>query len=37
MKQAGVDMLQPAYLQETFEIFEARLNEFEALVNELDM
>ncbi|QVK12428.1 oligoendopeptidase F [Weissella ceti] len=37
MKKAGVDMMQPTYLQETFDIFEERLNEFEALVNELDM
>jgi len=37
MKKAGVDMTQANYLQETFAIFEERLNEFEELVNELGM
>ncbi|HJG84532.1 MAG TPA: oligoendopeptidase F [Weissella thailandensis] len=36
MKKAGVDMTKPDYLQETFKVFENRLNEFEQLVEELD-
>lgn len=36
MKKAGVDMTRPDYLQETFKVFENRLNEFEQLVEELD-
>ncbi|MDY2511556.1 oligoendopeptidase F [Weissella confusa] len=35
MKKAGLDMTKPDYLQDTFKVFEERLNEFEALVNEL--
>jgi oligoendopeptidase F len=35
MKAAGVDMTQPDYLEEAFKVFEARLDEFESLVNEL--
>lgn len=36
MKQAGVDMTKPDYLQEAFATFEQRLNEFEELVQELE-
>ncbi|MDR3241589.1 MAG: oligoendopeptidase F [Lactobacillaceae bacterium] len=36
VKEAGVDMTKPDYLQETYRIFEERLDEFEALVNELE-
>lgn len=35
IKQAGVDMTQEDYLRETFNTFEARLDEFEKLVTEL--
>lgn len=35
MKKAGVDMTQGAYIEEALDIFEARLNELEALVKEL--
>lgn len=37
MKKAGVDMTKPDYLRETFAVFEERLNEFEALVDELSL
>ena len=37
MKKAGVDMTKPDYLKETFAVFEERLNEFEALVDELSL
>jgi oligoendopeptidase F len=33
MKDAGVDMTQAAYLEDAFKVFEARLDEFEALIN----
>lgn len=36
MRKAGVDMTQPDYLRATFSLFEQRLDEFEALVNELE-
>lgn len=32
MKKAGVDMTQPAYLEQAFKVFEERLNELEALL-----
>jgi oligoendopeptidase F len=35
MKAAGLDMTKPDYLREAFDVFEQRLTEFEALVNEL--
>ena len=35
MKKAGVDMTQPTYLREAFKVFEARLNELEALVAQI--
>lgn len=35
MKKAGVDMTQPAYLEEAMKVFEARLAEFEQLVDSL--
>lgn len=37
MKKAGVDMTKPDYLRETFAVFEERLNEFEAIVDELSL
>lgn len=36
MKKAGVDMTQAAYIEDAMKIFEARLNELEALVEELE-
>lgn len=35
MKKAGVDMTQPTYLEEAMKVFEARLNEFEQLIDRL--
>ena len=35
MKKAGVDMTQPVYLEEAMAVFEARLEEFEALIEAL--
>lgn len=35
MKKAGVDMTQATYLEEAMKVFEARLNEFEVLVDQL--
>lgn len=35
MKKAGVDMTQPDYLKQAFAVFEARLNELEALVDKM--
>ncbi|MDT2806498.1 oligoendopeptidase F [Vagococcus lutrae] len=35
MKKAGVDMTQATYLEEAMKVFEARLNEFETLVDQL--
>ena len=36
MKKAGVDMTQAAYIEDAMKMFEARLNELEALVAELE-
>ena len=36
IKKAGVDMTQAAYIEDAMKIFEARLNELEALVEELE-
>lgn len=36
MKKAGVDMTQSAYIEEAMKVFEARLDELEALISELD-
>lgn len=36
MKKAGVDMTQSAYIEEAMKVFEARLDELEALIGELD-
>ncbi|KAF1296390.1 oligoendopeptidase F [Enterococcus sp. JM4C] len=36
MKKAGVDMTQAAYIEEAMKVFEARLNELEALIGELE-
>jgi len=35
MKKAGVDMTQAAYIEDAMAVFEQRLNELEALVEEL--
>ena len=35
MKKRGVDMTQATYLEEAMKVFEARLNEFETLVDQL--
>ncbi|MGO3732212.1 MAG: oligoendopeptidase F [Vagococcus sp.] len=35
MKKAGVDMTQPTYIEEAMDVFEARLNELEALIDTL--
>ncbi len=34
MKKAGLDMTQRDYIEATLKVFEARLNEFEALLAE---
>jgi len=36
MQKAGVDMTQPAYLEQAFKVFEQRLNELETLLKNLD-
>ena len=36
MKKAGVDMTKPDYLEEAMQVFAQRLDELEALVNELE-
>ena len=36
MKKAGVDMTQPTYLREAFKVFEARLDELEKLVAQIN-
>lgn len=36
MQKAGVDMTQPAYLEQAFKVFEQRVNELETLLKNLD-
>lgn len=35
MKKAGIDMTKPDYLEDAFKTFEARLDEFESLLNQI--